>query len=304
MKPRPYSEKDIAEIAALLNEAYRDSYEFTPRTEEDVRARLTGASCILLAVNGQDRILGLAYLRQDWYGETLTFCARSGANKEEVADLLLPVIEPQNNTGDISTSVDGRDGEELAFFAARAYEPESSLYQMLADLEKQLPLPALPDGYVARSLRPDEEEQLIRLANTAYDGERLRPGILARWSAEDPIFDVDLIQLAEYKGELVALVAGRSDREYNQYYNARRGYLGPACTLPSHRAKGLVKVLTARAMNVLRERGMHTVCLYTWGGNQPALRLTRKLGFRIEHEWKILSKRVHGRHARSQTKCA
>jgi len=290
MKLRPYCENNVPEIVSLLNEAYRESYEFIPNTEETVRARLAGASSVLLTADEQDRIVGLAYLRQDWYGETVTLCARPGPKKDEIGDLLLARIEPENKTGDVSTSIDTMDGERFTFFAARGYEPESSLYQMLADLERSLPLPPPPDGYVIRSLRPDEEEALIRLANTAYEGERLRPGILARWSAEDPIFGVDLVHVAEYGGELVALVAGRSDRDYNQYYHARRGYLGPAATLSAHRGRGLSKVLTAQAMHSLRERAMRTVCLHTWEGNRPAVKLTEDLGFRVGHAYRILHK--------------
>jgi ribosomal protein S18 acetylase RimI-like enzyme len=92
----------------------------------------------------------------------------------------------------------------------------------------------------------------------------------------------------------VAAVVARSDREYNEYFHANRGYLGPAATLPGYRAKGLSQTLTAQAMNFLRERGMRTVCLHTWERNQPAVRLTKNLGFRVVHEWRILAKRVRG----------
>ena len=292
MNLRPYCDNDIAEIVNLLNEANATSYEFIPGTEEGVQARLTGASSVLLATDERDQLLGLAYLRQDWYGETITLAVRPGPVKDDIPDILLAAIEPQNKTGDVSTSIDAADNQRLSFFAARGYEPESSLYQLVANLDKLPPVPAPPSDYIIRSLRSGEEEALIRLANSAYDGERLRSGILARWSADDPVFDLDLVAVAEHRGDLVALVAGRSDRDYNQYYQSHRGYLGPAGTLPQHRSKGLGKILTARAMQVLHERGMQAVCLHTWGGNRPALNLTRDLGFRVGHEYKILHKTV------------
>lgn len=290
MKLRPYCDQDLPEIVSLLNEVNRLSYEFIPSTGEAVQARLTGASSVLVATDEQDRVLGMTYLRQDWYGETITLSLRPGPGKDTLAGLFLDSLEPENKTGDVSTSIDTGDEERLAFFTARGYKQESSLYQMLADLEQPLPLPPLPHGYTTRTLRSDEEEALIRLANSAYHGDRLGPGILDRWRADDPIFDVDLVHLAEYEGDLVALVAGRSDRDYNRHHNARRGYLGPACTLPSHRAKGLIKVLTARAMHSLRDRGMRTACLHTWEGNPPAVKLTKDLGFRVGHEYRILHK--------------
>ena len=290
MKLRPYGESDIPELTELVNEALRGSHEFIPRTERDIQERLAGASCILLAADEDDRIAGLAYLRQDWYGETLTLSVRSGRSQDEVADLLVPIIEPQNKTGIVTTSIESQNQARLALFAARGYTRESSLYQLVAPLEHPLALPQVAAGYVVRSLRPDEEEAFIRLANASYQGERLRPGILARWKEGDPTFDSDLIQVAECEGQLVALVAARSDSAYNRLYGGRRGYLGPAGTMPAHRGNNLSKALTARAMNLLRERGMQTACLHTWDKNPSALAVATSLGFRVNHEFIVLHK--------------
>jgi GNAT superfamily N-acetyltransferase len=290
MNLRQYHESDIPELTSLVNEAQRGSYEFIPRTERDVEERLAGASCVLLATAEEDRIAGFAYLRQDWYGETLTLSVRVDGSQDEIADLLLPIIEPQNKTGTVSTSIEPHNQARLALFTAKGYTRESSLYQLIAQLDHPLPLPLVPAGYNVRSLRPDEEEAFIRLANASYQGERLRPGILARWKEGDPTFDSDLVQVAEYEGQLTALVAARSDLAYNEHYGGRRGYLGPAGTLPTHRGHNLSKALTARALNLLRERGLGTACLHTWDKNPSALAVARSLGFSIAHELIILAK--------------
>jgi len=292
MNLRTYREEDLPEVVRILNAAHGGSHEFIPYIEEDVRGEIARASDVLIATDEPDRILGIAYLRQDWYGETVTLCAWPDSNREEVESLLLSTIEPQNKTGHITTAVDPADHERLAFFYARGYEIDSSLYQMIADLEQPQNPPPLLEGYIVRSLNPDEEEALIELANAAYDGERLRPGILEKWRAQDPDFRVDWVQVAEYRDQLVAAVVGRSDRERSEYYNARLGYLGPAATLPAHRGKGLSRALTARAMNVLRDHGMKQVCLHTWAGNPAALELIKHLAFRLDHEWKILGKTI------------
>jgi GNAT superfamily N-acetyltransferase len=186
------------------------------------------------------------------------------------------------------------DHQRLAFFLERGYRSDSSLYQMTADLDRRRRPRRLPAGCTIGSLERDGEEAFIQLANTAYAGERLRPGILAQWQAQDPEFSTDWVQVVRCGGQLVAGVVARSDREYNEYFHANRGYLGPAATLPGYRGKGLSRALTARAMNFLSGRGMCTVCLYTWEGNPPAVRLATNLGFRVAHEWRILSKRVRG----------
>ncbi len=293
MRIRPYSESDIAELTNLVNEAQRGSNEFIPRTERDVQERLAGASCVLLAIDEEDSIAGFVYLRQDWYAETLTLSVRPGRSQDEIADLLLPIIEPQNKTGVVSTSIEPQNQSRLTLFTGRGYARESSLFRLIAPLDRPQAVPQVTAGYVIRSLRPDEEDALIKLANSAYQGDRLRPGILARWREGDPTFDSDLIQVAEYEGELVALVVAKSDLMYNKHFNARRGYLGPAGTLPTHRGNNLSKGLTAQAMNLLRERGMDTACLHTWDKNPSALAVATSLGFRVDHELIILA-RVFG----------
>ena len=294
MRLQPYRKKVLPKVLSLLNEAEVGSHEFIPYSEESLQAELKGASSVLLATDDQDWITGLAYLGRQWYGETVTLHVRPGPGQWEAGDLLLSALEPRNQTDELSTLVETFDHERLAFFLKRGYRSDSSLYQMTADLDHRRRRRRLPAGCTIGSLKKDEEEALIQLANTAYTGERLRPGILAQWQAQNPDFSADWVQVARSDGQLVASVVARSDREYNEYFHANRGYLGPAATLPSYRGKGLSQTLTARAMNFLRERGMRTVCLYTWEGNQPAVRLTTNLGFRVAHEWKILSKRVQG----------
>ncbi len=290
MNLRQYRDSDVPELTDLVNEAQQGSIEFIPRTERDVQERLAGASCVLLAVDEEDSIAGFAYLRQDWYAETVTLSVRPGHSQDEIADLLLPIIEPQNKTGVVSTSIEPQNQSRLTLFTSRGYSRESSLYRLIAPLDRPLALPQVAAGYVVRSLRPDEEEAFIRLANAAYQGERLRPGILTRWKEGDPAFDTDLIQVAEYEGELVALVVAKSDLMYNKHYNASRGYLGPAGTLPTHRGNNLSKALTARAMNLLRERGLETACLHTWDKNPSAMAVATSLGFRVDYELIILAK--------------
>ena len=292
MKLRQYYESDLPELVHIINEADKDEHEFIPYTNEDLQANLKTANPVLIATDARDQIIGIAYLRQDWYGETVTTCARPGLDWMTIEDFMLSAIEPENKTGHITTSIDPDDEDRMAFFSARGYRPQSSLYQMVVDLDQPVPSIRLHEGYTIRSLKPDEEERLIKLANAAYKSERLQPGVLTKWQVNDPDFRIDWIQVAQYEGELVAMVRGSSDREYNEHYNARRGYLGPAATLPDHRGRGLSKALTARAMDFVRQHGMHTACLYTWEGNPAAVELTKHLGFRLGHEWKILGKKL------------
>ena len=292
MRLQPYRKKVLPKVLSLLNEAEAGSHEFIPYGEESLQAELKGASPVLLATDDQDHIAGFGYLSRQWYGEIVTLHVRPGPGQWGAGDLLLSALEPRNQTGELSTLADTFDHERLGFFLERGYRSDSSLYQMTADLDHRRRRRRLPAGCTIGSLRTDEEEAFIQVANTAYTAERLRPGILAQWQAQNPDFSTDWVHVARCDGQLVATVVARSDREYNEYFHANRGYLGPAATLPSYRGKGLSQALTARAMDFLRERGICIVCLYTWAGNQSAVRLTTNLGFRAAHEWKIPSKKI------------
>ena len=290
MKLRPYQEADLSKLVDLLNEAHQGSYEFIPYTEEKLRGELEGAASILLAIDEQDEIMGLALLRREWYGEEIKICARPRPQQQKIEEQLLSAIEPQSQTDKVTIIVDAEDQGRIEFFTAKSYEPGGGLYQMIAELDRQRSIPPVPPGSLLRSLRPDDEEALIHVVNTAYHGERLRPGVLTRWNSEDPLFSEGWVQVAECEGQLVAAVVARSDREFNLHYRAKRGYLGPTATLPAYRGKGLSKALTARAVNLLREQEMQAVCLYTWDGNAAALSVARSLGFRISHHWRFLRK--------------
>ncbi len=288
MRLQPYDRKILPDIVSLVNEVEAGSHEFIPYDEEGLQAELKETSPVLVATDDRGGVMGLAYLGREWYGETITLHMRPG--QWEVGELLLAALEPRTQTKELTTTVDTADHERLAFFSERGYRAVSNLYEMTAELDRRRRLPRLPTGCVIGSLRRDEEGAFIQMVNTAYAGERLRPGALDRWQAEDPGFSTDWVQVVRCGGQLVAAVVARSDREYNEYFHANRGYLGPAATLPSYRGGGLGQALTAQAMNFLRERGMRTVCLHTWEQNQPAVRLTKNLGFRVAHEWKILVK--------------
>lgn len=292
MRLRPFCQSDTPELVGLLNSLDRQTYEFIPWTEEDLVAELGQASSITLAVDKHDRIVGLAYLRQRWWSEVIGLYLLPAPEQELTGNALLDTVEPGTKTGQLTILIDPLHQGLLALFETRAYTTESISYHMIADLSQPPPAPSVPEGYRIRSLRADEEEPLISLANNAYNLDRLQPGILAGWSAEDPIFSVDCVKVAEYGGSLVSVVVGRSDLEYNKHYRAHRGYLGPAATLPYHRARGLSKALTAEAMELLRELGMKTACLHTWQLNRPALEVTRELGFRVGHEWRVLRKTI------------
>jgi ribosomal protein S18 acetylase RimI-like enzyme len=113
---------------------------------------------------------------------------------------------------------------------------------------------------------------------------------LDAWKKETPGFGTDWVFVAECAGVPVSMLVSKPDVEYNRCFGGRRGYLGPAATLPDYRNKGLASALTIMAMNSLRNRGMSEVNLYTSAHNAPSIRLLNKLGFKNRCKYLQLSK--------------
>ncbi|MEM3090511.1 MAG: GNAT family N-acetyltransferase, partial [Candidatus Bathyarchaeia archaeon] len=143
---------------------------------------------------------------------------------------------------------------------------------------------------IIRSLKLSEEKVLVETVNIGYGWERLREGFIAEWKAEHPPFDESWVHVAEIDGKIVSAVASRPDTKYNNYFKAKRGYLGPAVTLPEYRGRNLASALTRRAMNFLYEKGMDSVALHTAENNKPSVALLKNLGFEVRYSWKFMHK--------------
>jgi hypothetical protein len=64
---------------------------------------------------------------------------------------------------------EGYHAASWTHFLRHYLQAEGSLYQMVAELD--LPRPVLvPQGYLLRGLKPNEEEKLIEVVNTAGQG--------------------------------------------------------------------------------------------------------------------------------------
>jgi ribosomal protein S18 acetylase RimI-like enzyme len=153
-------------------------------------------------------------------------------------------------------------------------------------------VPKVAEGIKLRSLRLEEEEELVVLMNIGFGWERLERGVLEKWKSEDPSFREDWVQVAEIDERIVSAVVAKPDTDYNKYLHLKRGYLGPAATLPEFRNKHLASALTAQAMNLLLEKGMNSVRLGTSEQNLSSITLLRSIGFHVDIVRKILRKKL------------
>jgi ribosomal protein S18 acetylase RimI-like enzyme len=289
---RCFDGKDLPILVKLLNEKYADSYEFVPYTVDMLLSGIKEDNLKVLVAEENGEVLGSAAYHEGHWGEEIEWLAVSKIPKQKlVKDALVSEIERQVKGEAVFAAVDA-ESQEMEEWIERGYRAEGGLYHMIARLEGLKPLPKIPEGTVLRSLKPDEEEKFVEAVNVGFGHERVTMGSIARWKSEFPPFNEEWIHVADFGNKIVSVVVSRPDAEYNKFFNGKRGYLGPAATLPEHRGKNLASALTCRAMNFLYEKGMDSVALYTSEENIPSITLLQKLGFKVGHHWKFMRKKL------------
>lgn len=289
---RSFIDLDLTILAQLLNEANRGSYQFYPFDGNSIRKWVQDGKLQILLAEENGAVLGSsAYADGHWGEEIEWLVTRESPSNKLVESLLLKEIEKFVKRGAVFYSIDA-ENPKMNDWIEYGYRAEGGLYHMIARLDGVRPLPKASEGIVIRSLRPNEEKELIEAVNSGFGYERLRPGIVERWKTENPPFTEEWVHVAESDGKIVSIVASRTDANYNTHFNAKRGYLGPAATIPEFRGKNFASILTRRAMNLLFEKGMNSVGLYTGEQNIASVTLLRKLEFEVGHHWKFMRKNM------------
>ena len=292
VKIRFFEEKDLATFVKLLNEARLSSYEYMPFTEEEVRSRIEhGKSQVLIAEDGGKVVGSVTYSDGYWGEEIRWLVVRRATDQRLVKDLLVSEAEKLVRGETVFTSVD-LGSLETAEWARRGYSVDGGLYQMVAKLEGSRAIPAVPEGIVLRSMRPGEEKSVVEVVNAVFGWERLEPNFAEKGKVESAPFNEEWVFLADSEGRVLSVVVAWPAVKFNQFFGTKRGYLGPAATVPEYRSKRLASALTVRAMNFLYEKGMDTVVLHTSELNVPSVTLLRSIGFEVGHHIKFLRKNV------------
>ncbi|MEM2916913.1 MAG: GNAT family N-acetyltransferase [Candidatus Bathyarchaeia archaeon] len=290
MKIRTYAPTDAPKLVRLLNETQRREYEFIPYSEQSFLSEVKEGNATVLVAE-EKGIEGFAMLYRGEHGEELRWlCVKRGKREKEVEDLLVTSIEREARGERLFVVVDSQNVSRIADFVRRGYEVYGGLYQMTVKLTQTFPILSIPEGIVLRSLAPNEENVLIKIVNTAFKGERLRSGVIEKWKSQDPLFNEEWVHVAEINGEMVSVVVAKRDREFNEFFHQKRGYIGPVATLPNYSMRGIAKALTCKAMNFLLSKGMDSVCIYTTENNMASQALFKSLGFEVRHNWKFLRK--------------
>ncbi|NWG10256.1 GNAT family N-acetyltransferase [Candidatus Bathyarchaeota archaeon] len=287
---RNFTEEDLPILLDLLNKTYRSSYEFVPYTEERLRARIQEGKFKILMVVEDGKILGSATYNDGYWGEEIRWVmVNETPNRKTIENELVKEAEKCVKGEKVFTVLDA-ESPAIIDWIERGYRFEGGLYHMVARLDGEKLLPMVLEGVSLRSLKHDEEKEFVEAVNAGFGLERVQLGAIQKWKVEDSPFSEEWIHVAEIGGKIVSVVVSRPDVDYNKAFNGKRGYLGPAATLPEHRNNNLASALTCRAMNFLFRKGMNSVALHTSEQNLPSVALLNRLGFETGHHWKFMRK--------------
>ena len=287
-----FTDKDLPSLVKLLNETYRESYEFIPFNEEKLRSQIRERNLKILVAEEESEIIGSVSYSNGHWGEEIEWLAVSERpNRKHLENLLVREIEKDVKGEKVFTVVDA-ESPKINEWTERGYKPEGGLYHMVTRLDGRKPLPKVTEGTIISSLKPEEEKYFVEAVNAGFGRERLKQGAIQRWKSECPPFSQEWIHIAKLDNKIVSVVVSKPDVKYNKFFGGNRGYLGPAATLLKYRGKNLASALTCRAMNFLFEKGMDSVALYTSEQNIPSVTLLQKHGFKIEHHWKFMRKNL------------
>lgn len=289
---RSFVEKDLPTLVRLLNEKLREAYEFIPYTTEKLHSKIQERNLKILMAEKNGEVLGsVAYNDGPWGEEIEWLAVFESPNRNFIENTLVREIEKYVKGQTVFTVVDA-ESPKINDWIERGYKLEGGLYHMIARLDGLKPIPKVPEGIILRCLRNGEEKEFVEAVNTGFGSERVTLGVIQKWKSESSLFSEEWIQVAETNNKIVSAVVSRPDENHNKFFGGKRGYLGPAATLPEYRNKNLASALTCRAMNFLFEKGMDSVALYTSEQNIPSVTLLRKLDFNIGHHWKFMRKNL------------
>jgi len=287
---RDFSYEDLRTLAKLLNETNRGSYEYIPLTEDELRARIQeGKFRTLIAEQNGDAVGSVTYSDGFWGEEIRWLAVLERPDRKIIEDGLVLQAEKFVHRGTVFTSVEA-ESPRTSDWTERGYKPEGGMYQMIAKLEHVRPLPAVPEGVILRSSRPADEKKIVETVNSVFGWERLKQGFIEKGKVESPPFDEEWVQLATLQDRVLSVVVAWPAVKYNEHFGGKRGYLGPAATVPEFRSKKLASALTVRAINFLLEKGMDTAVLHTSELNVPSVTLLRNVGFEVGHDVRFLRK--------------
>jgi ribosomal protein S18 acetylase RimI-like enzyme len=288
-----FDSRHLPAIGKLLNDEYKDTFEFIPFDDEKVLYQIRRRHLKLLVAEENGKVLGVigTHSHENAEEDISWLAASKERDQKTIENMLVKELEINVKADTVSTMID-QGSRKIADWIDRGYTLQPGFQRMDAKLDALRPIPKVDEGTTLRSLRTGEEDQFIATVNKGFGWKRIERGDLETWKLEDPPFTEEWVQAAEIGERIASVVVAKPDTAATKYLHLNRGYLGPAATLPEFRNKHLASALTARAMNFLFQKGMDSVRLGTSEKNVSSIALLRSLGFQVENVRKILHKKL------------
>src|SRR4030067_3377591 len=184
-----FANRHLPAIARLLNDEYRHSFEFIPFDEERILCQIRRRDLRILVAEENDEVIGLigTHSHENSEEDITWLTASIRHDQKTVEELLLKELESVVKADTISTMID-EGSPKIIDWINRGYLLRPGFQRMSAKLDGSLPVPRVKENIELRSLRMNEEEQLIEAVNKGFGWKRLERGDLETWKSEDSPF--------------------------------------------------------------------------------------------------------------------
>jgi ribosomal protein S18 acetylase RimI-like enzyme len=295
-KGRPLTDEDMARLRRFLAEVWRDAgpangcahvgdllwgrfmYEDTVvnpagrfRFWEGMDGRVLGFACFYPPATIDFSVHPRLRAEADLYAAMLAWGderRRAFAGNDVPKPLSVTVMSDDAATGSLLSAVG---------FSPTADDP---LLYFTRNLSDAIPAPAVPEGFVVRSLRGEAEyDERVAIHREVWHPSRVTIGAYRRLRTVDG-YDPEL--------DLVAVAPDGTFAAYAiLWYDpaTRTAEFEPVGARPAFRGRGLTKAVLLEGLRRVRERGAELAIVYTGEDRLPARRLYESVGFRVVNQW-------------------
>lgn len=170
------------------------------------------------------------------------------------------------------------DSPRQRLLEKRGYEKMTlgGVFRRLRFGKKPLPQPAIAEGYIVRTTRPNDPSDAQHIAdilNAAFNRSFHTGKEVLNFMTHSPSFSHDLDLAAEAPDGSFAAYISLTYEPVNRY-----GVLEPVCTHPDHQRKGLARALILQGLRRIRAMGAMDVYVGT-GHGRAANHLYEAVGF-------------------------
>lgn len=237
----------------------------------------------------RDRLAGYAYVDElsNLYYEADP--RLGGAFEEALLDWVIvearQTIQERQQSDPPGISCRSDDVRRIALLEQRGFRRFPGALRLSRPLDRPIPVPILPSGFVLRpSHGAEEAEAWVALHRAAHGTDFMTiERRLSIIGVDDFDPALDLVAVAP-DGRLAAYCVGSISSTENALTRRKDGHTDPVATHPDFQRRGLCRALLSTTMRLLRERGMTTAWLSTSHDNQAMRLAAEAAGYQVESE--------------------